>query len=251
MTTMVEPVTAACPHPVRRPVMTQGWQRLASVHWPFDPELVQRLVPEPFRIDTFDGAAWVGLIPFWMERIRIMGLPPLGRFSSFPETNIRTYIVGPDGRRGVWFMSLDITRLAPTLVARTTYNLPYCWGAMSIEHDSERIEYRSSRRWPDRTAFSRLALKIGDRITPDDISDLEHFVTARWALGSTWASRPIWAEVDHEPWPLHRAIVSDLDESLVEAAGLPRPTGEPVALWSPGVSVRIGRPRLVKARTGS
>lgn len=246
MTTQVEPISAVCPSPVRRPVMLQGWHRLASVHWPFDPDAVQRLIPTPFRVDTFDGAAWVGLIPFWMDRIRLPGLPPFGRLSSFPETNIRTYITAPDGRRGVWFMSLDITRLIPTLVARTTYNLPYCWSAMSIEESDGRIEYRSARRWPRGEGFSRLALRVGERIVPDNVSALEHFVTARWALGSTWAGRPIWAEVDHEPWPLHRATVTDLDESLISAAGLPAAEGEPVALWSPGVSVRIGRPRRLQ-----
>ena len=238
-----EPVSASCPSPVRRPVMLQGWHRLGSVHWPFDPVVVQRLIPRHFRVDTFDGAAWVGLIPFWMDRIRVPGLPAFGRLSSFPETNIRTYIVGPDGRRGVWFMSLDITRLIPALVARVSYHLPYCWSSMSIEESDGLVEYRSSRRWPRDDAFSRLSLRVGDRIAPDDVTDLEHFVTARWALGSTWAGRPIWAQVDHEPWPLHRASVVDVDESLMTAAGLPRPEGDPIALWSPGVSVRIGLPR--------
>jgi uncharacterized protein YqjF (DUF2071 family) len=261
MTAETEPISPSCPSPVRRPVMLQGWQRLGSVHWPFDPEAVQRHIPPPFRVDTFDGAAWVGLIPFWMDRIRVPGLPPFGRLSSFPETNIRTYIVAPDGRRGVWFMSLDITRLVPTLVARVSYHLPYCWSSMSIssgsissgsiEGSDGLVEYRSSRRWPRDRAFSRLALRVGDRVAPEDVTDLEHFVTARWALGSTWAGRPIWAKVDHEPWPLHRATVVDLDESLMTAAGLPHPEGEPIALWSPGVNVRIGRPRRLRDRARS
>lgn len=56
----------------------------------------------------------------------------------------------------------------------------------------------------------------------------------------------MWADVDHAPWPLHRAEVVDCDDSLVTAAGLPAPAGEPLALWSPGVEVRIGRPHRLR-----
>lgn len=243
-----DPITADCPRPVRRPVMLQGWHDLASVHWRFDPQVVQQLLPPAFTVDTFDGSAWVGLIPFWMDRIRIPHLPPFGRWSSFPETNIRTYITDPSGRRGVWFFSLDVTRLAPTLVARVGYRLPYCWSEMSIERQDDRRIYESRRRWPRGTAASSVGISIGDPIAPDDVTPLEHFLTARWALGSTLAGRPIWAEVDHGPWPLHRATLLACDESLVEAAGLPSPTGDPVVLWSSGVEVRIGRPRLLRRR---
>jgi hypothetical protein len=89
--------------------MLQGWHDLASVHWRYDPTVVQSLLPAGFRVDTFDDAAWVGLIPFHMRRIRLPGLPSFGPLSTFPETNIRTYIVDAAGRRGVWFASLDVT----------------------------------------------------------------------------------------------------------------------------------------------
>ena len=148
----------------------------------------------------------------------------------------------------MWFFSLDVTRLAPTLVARTAYHLPYCWAEMSLERDGDRRTYVSRRRWPRGHAASHLVIEIGAPMTPSEVSPLEHFLTARYALGSTWAGRPIWAEVDHEPWPLHRATLLQCDESLVAAAGLPAPSGDPVVLWSSGVEVRIGRPRLVRRR---
>ncbi len=75
--TGAEPVTLTPPRPVVRPVMVQGWHDLASLHWPYDPGLVQRLLPAGLRVDTLGGAAWVGLIPFHMRRIRVPRLPPL------------------------------------------------------------------------------------------------------------------------------------------------------------------------------
>ena len=257
-TTTAEAITTACPRPVEHPVMLQGWYDLASVHWPYDPADVQRLLPDGLRVDTCGGEAWVGLIPFHMRRIRIPGGPPAGRWSTFPETNVRTYVVAPDGRRAVWFASLDVSRLVPAVVARVTYGLPYCWSSMSIDHTVARSDtgahvdtasYTTTRRWPRRGEHSRLVIRVGDAVGDTELTEVERFVTARWALASTFAGTAVWADVDHPPWTLHRARVVDCDDSLITAAGLPVPTGEPIALWSPGLEVRIGRPRRLPRTT--
>ena len=241
----VEPITPAPIRPVRRPIMLQGWHNLTSLHWRYPADQVQRLLPPGYTADVFDGSAWVGLIPFHMRRIRLPGLPAFGPLSTFPETNIRTYIVDPNGRRAVWFCSLDITRMIPTLVARVAYQLPYCWAHMSIEERDNEVTYTSSRRWPRRTsgAHSSVTVRRGATIPAEEVTELEHFLTARWALGTTLGKRLMWADVDHPAWPLQRCEVLHWDESLIESAGLPTPAGEPIALHSPGVEVRIALPR--------
>ncbi len=230
--------------------MIQGWHDLASIHWRYDPSIVQALLPPGYTVDTFDGSAWVGLIPFHMRRIRVPHTPALGPLSTFPETNVRTYILDRSGRSGVWFFSLDITRLLPALVARVTYRLPYCWAGMSIERDRDSITYISRRRWPRPSApgaaESRTVIRVGAQLPPSDVDELQVFLTARWALGTTFGRHLMWAEVEHEPWPVHRAELVTCDETLLVAAGLPAPSGEPVVLWSPGVDVRIGRPRRLR-----
>ncbi len=229
--------------------MLQGWHDLASVHWRYDPAVVQALLPPGFTVDTLDGSAWVGLIPFRMHRVRLPGLPALGQLSTFPETNVRTYLRDPQGRPGVWFCSLDITRLVPALVARVSYRLPYCWATMSIERDRDLITYTSRRRWPRPSvpgaAESRVEVRVGPQVRPHEVDELQVFLTARWALGTTFGRRLMWAAVDHEPWPVHRAELVSCDETMLAAAGLPAPEGDPVVLWSPGVEVRIGRPGCV------
>lgn len=249
-TAAVEAITPSPPHDVRHPVMLQGWHDLTALHWRYEPADVQALLPAGLVADTFDGSAWVGLIPFQMRGIRLPGLPPFGPLSTFPETNIRTYIVDPAGRRGVWFCSLDVTRLLPALLARAAYRLPYCWSAMTIAGDGHgegaTRRYTSRRRWPRGGAVSEVAVRVGCELAGRDITELDHFLTARWALGTTFGRRLMWARVSHPPWPLHAAEVLDCDESLLCAAGLCPPTGQPIARWSPGVDVRIGVPRPVQ-----
>lgn len=241
-----QPLTPGPPTPVRRPVLRQGWRDLAFVHWSYEPDQVARLLPAGIRLDTFEGRAWVGLVPFVMTGVRPPGVPTLGPLGTFPEVNVRTYVLGHDGRRSVWFFSLDVPDLAPTAVARVGYALPYCWGRVTVEVADGRMRSEVQRRWPRRPpATSRLELDLGPALAPGETDELDHFLTARWGLVTSRRGRIREALVDHPAWPLHRASVVELDDTLVAAAGLPPPTDPPRVLASPGVDVTVSRPRLV------
>lgn len=221
--------------------MRQEWRDLAYLHWRYDPEVVQSLLPPGLSVDTHDGSAWVGLIPFSMRDIGLARGPAVPYLGSFAEVNVRTY-VHVNGRPGVWFFSLDVDRLLPAVVARMTYRLPYCWGATSHRRTDETLETRIGRRWPGRLATSTISIEMGDRVTADE---LDIFLTARWGLYSASRSGLRYAPVDHAPWPLRDARAVAYDSVLLEAAGLPAPVGEPHARCSDGVHVRIGLPRSV------
>lgn len=241
------------PHPhsgeplyvVDRPVMTQQWRQLSYLHWPYDPAEVQPQLPDGLEVDTFEGIAWVGLVPFRMVGITPGTGPRIPYFGTFPETNIRTYVTGPDGP-GVWFHSLDVTRLLPVVIARLTYRLPYMWASMAIRENGSLVTYRAERRWPGpRGATSNVTIEIGERIP--EPTPLEHFLTARWGLYSQLRKRLTFARVEHEPWPLHRARLVDLEDGFLEAAGYQPPSREPHVMYSPGVPVRIGLPRTTRS----
>jgi uncharacterized protein YqjF (DUF2071 family) len=228
--------------------MHQRWSDLSFVHLPYEPEQVRRLVPAELEIDTFDGAAWVGIIPFRLD-IRRPGVPYLPWLSSFPETNVRTYVIGPDGRRGIWFLSLDAARLAAVMVARSSYRLPYMWADASMSRRGDRATYHGRRRWPRTGAATYdIEIAIGDPI--DEPSELDRFLTARWHLFSPGPLRlpPTGIElvrttVEHPPWPLARARVVRLDGTVLSAAGSPASGEAPSAMFSPGVAARFG-PRV-------
>lgn len=230
---------------IDRPVMTQQWRQLSYLHWPYDAAQVQAHLPKGLEVDTFDGVGWVGLVPFRMVGITPGTGPRIPYFGTFPETNIRTYVTGPDGP-GVWFHSLDVTRLLPVVVARLTYRLPYMWASMAIRDQGNVVTYRAVRRWPGpRGATSNVTIEIGAPIA--EPTPFEHFLTARWGLYSQLRRRLTFARVEHEPWPLHRARVVDLEDDFLEAAGYEPATSEPHVMYSPGVPVRIGLPRTTRS----
>lgn len=237
----------AAPERIDRAVMVQRWDRLTFLHRPCDPEVVRCVLPLGLEIDTFDGAAWIGLIAFRLT-VRAPGLPALPWISRFAEVNVRTYVRGPDGRRGIWFLSLDADRLAAVTVARRWYRIPYVWGATKLIEMPGSVRYDSRRRWPGSPgAELRLTIAPTEPIAPSDVTELERFLTCRWRLYSpapldlpATRIRFVATQIEHQPWPLRRAHVLELHEGLLESAGLPGFGSDVIAHFSPGVRVRFG-----------
>lgn len=230
--------------------MRQQWNELAYFHWPYEPEVVQRLLPAGVTVDTFDGSAWVGLIPFEMCDVQLGPAPPLPWLGSFIEINVRTYVVDRLGRRAVWFFSLDVPRSVIVAVARSVFALPYCWAHATHVRDGDRHRYEMTRRWPrhPKPAEAALSFTVGDVIPTHDESELDHFLTARWALITKRRRQLLYGDVRHPRWPLRRVTDVQIDESVISAAGLPRPVGAPLARYSAGVDVRVAWLQTVPAQ---
>lgn len=227
-------------------IMTQWWKDITFVHWRVDPQAIAHLLPVRVRPDLFDGAAWVGLIPFRMVGAgpgRGLPVPWLG---SFWETNVRVYTVDVHGRRGVTFLSLEAERLLVTLGARAVFNVPYHWARMEGTVRPDRMRYGTTRRWPGPAgAHSRMDVQVEHPITP---GPLELFLTARFGLHTCLLGVPLWVPNAHRPWPLFRATLTSLDDQLIAAAGLPdlpRSSRPDSVLWSPGVHTAFGMPQRV------
>lgn len=209
----VRPVTPQAPQPVTRVSMSQTWRRLTFLHWPYEPALVQPLLPSGLVLDTFDGAAWIGLVPFEIYNLR--GIP------HFPETNVRTYVIGPDGSRAVWFFSLDAARLAAVLGARVAYHLPYFWAKMRVGSQNGTIHYWSRRKWPHSPGvMSDIVVQPGNLFATEELGDRDHFLTARYRLYTLIHGLLGYAQIEHKPWPLARCTLVALNQNLIDAAGL-------------------------------
>jgi uncharacterized protein YqjF (DUF2071 family) len=177
-----------------------------------------------------------------MRGVGLLGGPGLPWLGSFAETNVRLYSVDKQGRRGVVFRSLDAERLLPVLAGRWAARLPYAWSRMRIERAGDVLTYTSYRRVPGpRGAGSRIVVRVGGRVS--DVDPLAHFLTARWGLHRPGRYGPAYWPNEHDEWPLHRADLLRLDESLMAAAGLDPATRPPDSvLFSPGVAARFGPP---------
>src|SRR4051812_30376433 len=155
----------------------QRWRDLLFLHWPVPVETLRPLVPERLTIDTYEGVAYVGLVPFWMVGVRPIWAPERVAF-RFLETNVRTYVHLDGCDPGVYFFSLDAASRVGVEVARARFGLPYYWSSMRLQRDGPRIEYRS-RRLSGGRPRSWAEFEPGEHIGPADPGTLEHFLIER------------------------------------------------------------------------
>ena len=208
------------PLPERPWVMTQSWHDLLFAHWRVDERLLRPLIPAAFDIDRFDGSAWLGVVPFTMSHVAARGTPALPWLSAFPELNVRTYVSPRDGKRGVFFFSLDAARLPAVLAARAMLRLPYFHASMEVTRRGDGVHYASRRR-RGRASFAATYEPIGPAVTPAR-GTLEFFLAERYCLYHLdLLGRPARLEIHHAPWPLQPARAEIVENTMAEPLGVP------------------------------
>ena len=232
-----------------RTLLHHHLRHIVFVHRPYDPAAVQRLLPDGLTVELLDHRAWVSLIAFDV-RMRPAGLPPVPWLTRFPQNYLRTYVTGPDGRAGVWFLSLDGARLVPALLARWAWGAPFAWSRVDADRRGDLLSYDVARRFPADGAHGRLVVEPGARLVPDDH---DCFLTERSLLwGASPRGRRLVATVaDHDPWRLRAARLVDADDGLFAAAGLPPTTDAPRLHVADEMHVRFrGRLRVTESTVG-
>ena len=236
------------------------WWDLTFLHWRFPAAEVARLLPPELTLDTWEGDAWVGLVPFHMTGIRPWWFPAIPGVSAFAETNVRTYVHFRGREPGVWFFSLDAARSLPVRVARWKWHLPYYRAEMSVSRKGSRLAYHSRRLWPGTTgAGSRVEIEVGDLLGAKETvrsrpagqalpGTFEHFLAERYVLYSRTADGRLFSgRVHHQPYLLRQARVIDCDESLLAAAGFAPQAAPEHALFCDSVQVEVFPLRQVVA----
>jgi uncharacterized protein len=221
------------PVPTQPWLMAQNWRDLLFAHWPVSPELVERVLPPGLPVDTFDGAAWIGVTPFEVTGLRPHGGLPVPGTSRFAELNVRTYTtVG--GKPGIYFLSLDAASRLAVVAARRAYRLPYFPAEMTIERRAGAIHYRSRRagREGDPAGFAADYRPAGE-VFHAHRGTLEYFLTERYCLYTIDATgRPLRAEIQHPPWPLQPAAALITGNTMTSPWGIELPRQQPLLHFS-------------------
>jgi uncharacterized protein YqjF (DUF2071 family) len=222
------------------------WVDLLFAHWPVPTEVLRPLVPSGLEIDTFEGRAWLGVVPFRMEDVAPRFLPAPPGPGAFPELNVRTY-VRRRGRRGVWFLSLDAGSRLAVEGARTAFHLPYFRARMSAETEAGWVEYRSERvdrRGPAAVLAGRYR-PVGP-VEPAALGSLAAFLTDRRGLyAADEAGRLSWSAIRHAPWPLQPAEAEIPVNTMAAAHGIDLPDVAPLLYFARRVDVVGWWPRRV------
>jgi uncharacterized protein YqjF (DUF2071 family) len=218
----------AWPLPEKSWLMGQSWEHLLFAHWPLHPDAVRAIVPSELPLDTFDGAAWLAVTPFIVRGLHFRRAPPIPGLSSFPEINVRTYVVVAD-QPGVYFLSLDAGSRFAVAGARRRYLLPYFLAEIAARRANSAIEYHS-RRTSTEGAPASFEASYGPRGNSYEAppGTLEHFLTERYCLYTLDDAHRLWrAQIHHPPWSLQSAAAEIRWNTMADPHGI-HLQGEPV-----------------------
>lgn len=197
------------------------WVDLLFAHWPVPAEALRPMIPAGLELDTFEGRAWLGVVPFRMEDVAPRFLPAPPGPGAFPELNVRTYV--RRGRReGIWFLSLDAASRLAIEGARAAFHLPYFRARMSATTEGGWVEYRSERIDPRGPAavFAGRYRPVGP-VELASAGSLPAFLTERRGLYAVdGAGRISWTAIRHAPWPLQPAEAEISLNTMAAAHGI-------------------------------
>jgi uncharacterized protein YqjF (DUF2071 family) len=226
--------------------MTQRWHDLLFAHWSVPVSEVRPRVPPTLPIDTYEGEAWVGVVPFRMSNVRPRLAPALPWLSAFPELNVRTYVT-LDGKPGVYFFSLDAGNPVAVAAARVWAHLAYFTADMAVQQDGDWVQYDSRRTHRGaRPAELIASYRPVGPAAPPEIGSLADWLTARYALYSADRRGRLYRlEIDHAPWPLQPAEATMQANTMAAAAGIHLPDRPPLLHFARRLDIRAWWPERV------
>jgi uncharacterized protein len=220
------------------PVMFQRWLHLLFLHWPLSPDIVQRTLPQGLQADSFEGSAWIGIVPFFMRGVRPAGFTSVPGISNFLELNLRTYVRDASGRPGIWFYSLDANLALAVCLARAAFALPYEFARMRARISGGEIDYWSHRFGSKSPLHYRY--RASESLGEAGFGSFEFFVVERYRLFASRGNKLFTGRVHHSPYQLRKVEVTDADPGLFALDGFETPVGAPAnALYSERVDVSI------------
>ena len=225
------------PMPKRRHTLDQEWRFLTFMHWRVDIEKLRPHVPEGLEIDTFEGDAYIGLVPFMMKNVRPSWFVSTPGVSNFPEFNIRTY-VKKDGIAGVFFLTLEAKSLVTCNFAPRTYGLPYRYARGDVKKIGEQWNWRSSRN-NGQLRLAGTTEVIGQEVQAESGS-LEEFLFERYSLYANHKESLRRGYTHHNKWKFQHAKVELTENSLTESfdLGIDEILTPELVHYSDGVRVR-------------
>jgi uncharacterized protein len=206
------------PVPSKPWVMKQTWYDLLFAHWEIEPELLQPFIPSGLQLDTYQGKAWIAVVPFRMSGIRLKYMPSIPYTSNFPEINVRTYVTY-QGKPGVYFFSLDASNYLAVKVAKSFFHLPYYHSKIEVRSEGASIKYHSYRKKSrEEFRFKGNYQPISD-VFHAERGSLEYWLTERYCLYTEKYNRLYRGEIHHPPWPLQQARAVIDENTMIDIKG--------------------------------
>lgn len=222
--------------PKKRPALRQNWKKLTFLHWQVEAQLLRKHLPQGLELDLFEGKAYVGFIPFVMEKVRPNYLPPIAGVSTFGEVNIRIYVT-KNGIPGVFFLTLEAQSRVTCFYANRRYGLTYRYAKVKVGGSIEGYHW-NSKRTKGGYSLQGTSHSIGEARQAQE-KTLEYFLFERYSLYTIRNGRLHRGYTHHTKWWYYDAEVEVKNNTLAQPfqLGIDNPLSPDLTHISQGVEV--------------
>lgn len=202
--------------PLKHRILFQEWCNLLFLHWKYSKEAIQKRLPKGLYVDTFEGDAYLTVVPFFIKNLRLGVLPPLPFLSNFTEINVRTYVYDDKGTPGVYFFSLDINSLIVTQFASKFFHLPYQNSKLTSIITDEKIHISGGRNTKMTISMDIYPSLNSEFICAEPFS-LDFFLLERYLLFTSKDNQLYFLQIHHSPYKISNTPQVNFKSNLLEA----------------------------------
>lgn len=206
----------------------QEWNQALFLHWEIPFDVIRKCVPEKLMLDSLDGKYYVSLVVFNMQNIRPRNLPALSFISDFHEINLRTYI-NKDGRRGVYFLSLEAEKFLSTYLAKNLSGLAY--KKSKIKRIANKIFSKNELK----KVSLEVDYAVGEKV--DTKTALDTWLTERYCAYLEIKGQIFVYHIHHQEWPIKQVEIKKLTLNYNAGEMLLSERPPDLAHYSEGVKV--------------
>jgi uncharacterized protein YqjF (DUF2071 family) len=201
-------------------VLFMTWRDLLFASWRVPVESLRPQVPNDLEIDTFDGSAWVSMVPMRVTDMHWRGIPCIPGMDSLRELNLRTYTTR-NGKPGVYFLSIECPAAFSDWIAQHFFGVPYYEAQIATYNDGSSYNFAAERTQNDKppAAFFASFRPEGEPFSPQP-GTLESFLVERYCLYYVMKGVVYRGDIHHEEWKMKHAVADIAVNTVPGAAGL-------------------------------
>ncbi|MFC5558198.1 YqjF family protein [Ureibacillus thermophilus] len=216
-------------------MMKQIWSDILFLHYPVKKEKIEILLPPKIQLDTYEGQAWITIVPYVIKSIGVRGLPfiPLGR--GIPGINVRTYVKMGE-KPGIYFLKLALPQKLTAMMAKYLFHLPYISMDLSFEKTEKMIQFESKTNPLPFTCQYRVL----PASSPIKKETLEEWLLERYCFYTTnTKGKVIRCDIIHEPWFIHKVELVGIENGILSTFHIQSESTHPLIQYSKDANVRL------------
>jgi uncharacterized protein YqjF (DUF2071 family) len=193
------------------------------------------------------------VVPLWLDRFNLRGIPSIPGAGSFPELHLRTYVHDQQTNSpGIFSLTIDIGNLLATAASRLIFRMPCNWAEMRLNQRTEReFSFYSRRRFVSHPViFNARYRGLGPtrRLAQIRIGTLEYFFTERYCVFTrNHAGEAVRASIHSVASPLEDAEAEIERNDLAGSLGIQISDQEPILHYSRRLAVYVWPAEIIES----